>query len=73
MTGGNGVDAVVIGQLFLPEGLVTTTLVIPCITAPSLIPHPVAVQLLQTLAIRQLVCCIGPVPIRGLRIEVDAF
>ena len=70
MTCSSGVDAIVISQLLFPKGLVCTTLVIPAVTSPSLIPHPVAIQLLQTLTVRQLVCRIGPVPIRGLRIEV---
>ena len=49
------------------------TLVIPCIAPPRLIPHPVTVQLLQTLSIGKFVCGIGPVPIRCLWIEVQSL
>ena len=69
----NGVDAIVFGQLLFPIRFVIATLVVPSIAAPRLIPHPVAIQLLQTFAIGQLVCRIGPVPIRCLRIEMQAF
>ena len=69
----NSVDTIIFSQLLLPIRFVITTLVVPCIASPRLIPHPVTVQLLQAFAIGQLVCRIRPVPIRCLRIEVQAF
>ena len=69
----DGVNAVVVGQRLLPVRLVLAPLVSPRIASPGLIPHPVAVQLLQSLTVGQLVCRIGPVPVGGLRIEVQTL
>ena len=73
VSGTNGVDAVVVGQCLLPEGLVLPALVVPTVSSPCLIPHPVAVQLLQAFAVRQLVCRVWPVPVGSLRIEVKSL
>ena len=66
-------DSVVLCQLLLPVRFILTTFTIPRIAAPRLIPHPVTIQLLQSLPIRQLVCRVGPVPVRSLWIEVQSL
>ena len=73
VTCSSGVDAIVISQLLFPKGLVCTTLVIPTVTSPSLIPHPVAIQLLQALTIGQLISCIRPIPIGSLWIKMQTL
>ena len=69
--GGLAAHAVVIGQLLLPVVFVLAPVAVPGVTAPGLIPHPVAVQLFQSFAAGQAVGRVGPVPVRGLWIKVQ--
>ena len=83
VTSGSGVDAVIVGEDALPIGTLaisdgktvghTVTLVVPSVAAPSLIPHPVAVELEEALAVREFVGGVRPVPIGGLGIEVETL
>ena len=59
-------------QAPLDARTVVAALVIPCIPPPRPVPHPVAVCLQQSLAVGQLVGGVGPVPVRGLRIQVQS-
>ena len=65
----------VLGKGLIPEGdlLGTVTAAIPRIATPRLIPSPITIQLLEARAIGQLIGRVGPIPIGGLRIEVQGI
>ena len=60
-------------ELLLPVVTVFTAVAVPGIASPYLIPHPVAINLQLAAAVSEFVGGIGPVPIAGLRIEMEAF
>ena len=64
-------DSIIDRKLLEPVVFVLTTVAVPGIAPPHLIPHPVAVNLQLTAAIGQLVGSIGPIPITSLRIKVE--
>ena len=64
-------DSIIDRKLLEPVVFVLTTVAVPGIASPHLIPHPVAVNLQFTFPISKFVCRIGPIPITGLRIKVE--
>ena len=64
-------DSIIDRKLLEPVVFVLTTVAVPGIASPHLIPHPVAVNLQLTAAIGQFIGSIGPIPITSLRIKVE--
>ena len=52
--------------------ILVLSVAVPCITPPSLVPQPVTVYLKRAETIGPFVGGVGPVPIGGLRIEVQS-
>ena len=71
----SGIRSIVISKYLIPVitlgGYIATA--IPGISAPCLVPHPVAVQLLLPLTAWQFICRIRPIPVTSLRIEMQGI
>ena len=66
-------DSIIERELLQPVVTVFTAVAVPGIASPDLIPHPVAINLQLAAAVGKFVGGIGPVPIAGLRIEMETF